>query len=111
MNLFSHIHYGDFPNGGSKWIIFVVLPVILTLYQLHKEINKWKRINDELSEWINKHINLLYTFSVITGLSFTGVKLCTSNLFNLNQFDIPLNEMDLNKFQTKKMYSIVLCEV
>ena len=91
-------------------IIFVVLPVILSLYQLHHEINKWRK-NDDLGQWITENITILYFLSVITGSSFSGVQLCCSNFFNLYQFDMPLNQFELNKFQNKKMYSIVLCEV
>ena len=91
-------------------IVFVVLPLIITLFQLQHEINKWRR-NDDLKQWINENVTLLYVLSVITGSSFSGVEICVSNLLNLHQFDMPLSKMALNNFQTKKMYSIVLCEV
>ena len=91
-------------------IIFVVLPVMVSFYQLHHEMNKWRR-NDDLGQWITENITLLYIVSVITGSAFSGIQLCCSNLFNLHQFDMPLNQFERNKFQNKKMYSIVLGEV
>ena len=94
----------------SVSIVFVILPIIISIYQLHHEINKWRR-NDHLGQWITENITILYFLSVITGSSFSGVQFCCSNLFNLNQFEMPLNAMERNKFQNKKMYSIVLAEV
>ena len=91
-------------------IFFVVLPVIMSLYQLHHEINKWKR-NYDLGQWITENITILYALSMITGSSFCSVELCTSNLFNLNKFDMPLNQMELHNFQNKKICTMVLGEV
>ena len=108
-------HQPEYPSTVPKIslitsIAFVVLPVITSIYQLHHEIYKW-RMNDDLGQWITENITLLYILSVVTGSSFSAVGLCCSNLFNLNQFQMPLNSMQRNKFQNKKMYSIVLVEV
>ena len=91
-------------------IFFVVLPVIISLYQLHTEINKWRR-NDDISQWIKQNITTLYLLSIITGSSFTSVELCTSNLFNQDKFSMPLDQLKLDKFQNKKAYTMVLGEV
>ena len=90
-------------------IIFIVLPILLTMYQLYRAINEWKR-NDELSQWISDNVQILYIFSVLTGSSFAGVALCTSSAFSLYQTSLPLNKTQILHFQTKRMYSIVLLE-
>ena len=90
-------------------ILFVALPLIITLFQLQHEINKWRRNND-LGQWIADNAHLLYFISVITGSSFAGVELCISNLFNLQIFDMPLNQIQMNKFRTKRVWSTILIE-
>ena len=91
-------------------VTFIIIPSTLTLYQLYKAINKWRR-DDKLSQWLSKNTQLLYFISVITGSSFAAIELCTSNLFNLRYFDMPLSEAKLMEFKTKRIYSIVLLEV
>eukprot|EP01084_Bolivina_argentea_P176631 305604_1 len=90
-------------------IAFIIIPMVVTLYQLHTDINKWKR-SDVLSEWLSNNVTLLYMISSICGSAFTAVQLCTSNLFNLTQFDMPLSRIQFNKFQTKRVFSVVLLE-
>ena len=91
-------------------IIFLIVPSLLTVYQLYKSINEWKR-NDKLTQWLSNNLKLLYFISIITGSGFAAVELCTSNLFNLGYFDMPLSKAQVMKFQTKSIYSIVLVEV
>ena len=91
-------------------IVFLALPAVITLYQLHSGIKRWKG-NDELSQWLSNNIKLLYFVSVITGNSFVGIELCTSNLFNLSWFDMPLSRHQLLQFQTNSIFSIILFEV
>ena len=90
-------------------VVFIVLPVVITLYQLHQAINKWRR-NDELNQWISDNVKILYISSIITGSSFAGVALCTSNAFSLYQTSLPLNKTRLLQFDTKRIYSTVLLE-
>ena len=91
-------------------IIFILIPSGLTLYQLYHSINQWRR-NDELSQWLTHNIKLLYIISILTGSSFAGVRLCSSNLFNMAHFDMPISKTKLIEFQTQSIYSIVLLEV
>ena len=91
-------------------IIFILIPSALTLYQLYHSINQWRR-NDELSQWLTHNIKLLYIISILTGSSFAGVRLCSSNLFNMGHFDMPISKTKLIEFQTQSIYSIVLLEV
>ena len=89
---------------------FVVVPSIITLFQLYFTIKKWKR-TDELCQWLSNNVKILYFICVIMGSSFVGVELCTSNLFNMKLFDMPLSRSQLMQFQTKSIYSTVLLEV
>ena len=40
-------------------IIFIVVPILITLYQLYQAISKWRR-NDELNQWISDNVQILY---------------------------------------------------
>ena len=86
------------------------MPSLLTVYQLYKSIDKWRR-DDILTQWLSRNIKLIYFISIITGSSFAAIELCTSNLFNLGYFDMPLSGAQFMEFQTKSVYSIVLLEV
>ena len=91
-------------------IVFIVFPVIITLFQLSHQMKKWQRI-DDIGAWTTDNVTMLYIISVITGSSFAAVQLCTSNLFNMSQFDMPLSKIQIEKYRTKRVYSIVLLEV
>ena len=91
-------------------IIFLIIPSLLTIYQLYKSINEWRR-NDKLIQWLSNNIKLVYFITIIAGSSFAAIELCTSNLFNLRYFDMPLSNAQFMEFQTKSVYSIVLLEV
>ena len=90
-------------------IFFIILPVTITIFQLFLYIKKWKR-NYEVAHWLDRNIALLYILSVITGSSFSAVLICTSSLFNLNKFSLPLDKLNINKYQIKRVYSIVLLQ-
>eukprot|EP01084_Bolivina_argentea_P303040 523149_1 len=92
-------------------ILFIVVPLLLSLYQLHKMMyNKWVKSSDEIKLWIKDNISILFTMSIITGSSFAAIELCHSNLFNLTQFSIPLSKTEINLFKTGRIYSIILFE-
>eukprot|EP01084_Bolivina_argentea_P241163 404927_1 len=92
-------------------VMFIVIPLMLSLYQLHRVIyKKWMRSDDEIKGWIRDNISILFILSVITGSSFAAIDLCYSNLFNLRQFDIPLSKTEISLFKTKRIYSIILFE-
>ena len=63
-------------------------------YQLYHATNKWKR-SDELSRWISDNISILYIVSVLSGSSFAGIAICTSNAFGLYQTSMPLDKTQL----------------
>ena len=107
-------YQSDYPSNSLSSllvasIVFIVFPVIVSLYQLFYHIKKWQR-NDDLGQWITDNITLLYILSVVTGSSFAAIELCTSSCFNLHQFSMPLSQMEINKYQTKRVYSTVLLE-
>ena len=98
----------------SLGILFIILPIILNLYQLQKEINKhWIHDMDNkeaLSVWIQSNIKFLYLFSIFTGSSFTAIEFCNSGLFGLYHFNMGLNKRQLLIFRNKRLYSIILFE-
>ena len=46
-------------------IIFIVIPVGMTLWQLYRQIQKWQK-NDGVSDWITNNVTLLYVLSILT---------------------------------------------
>ena len=92
-------------------IVFILIPMVTTLYQLYSVANKHWNKNDDLRGWLSANLYILYMVSIICGSSFTGIELLRSNLFNLSIFDIPLTKQEALHFQTKKVYSTILLEV
>ena len=96
-------------------VIFIVLPMIINLIQLHNELSKW--ITDpilshtEVPLWILTYVKMLYFISVITGSSFNAVSLLNSNLFQWPIFEMGLSRFHRARFQNKRFFSIVLLEV
>ena len=91
-------------------LIFIIVPISVSFGQLLKQIDKhwWK--NDNTKSWLISYSKILYLLSLFTGSSFTAVKVMNSNLFSLNIFSMDLNKNDLTRYQTKRIYSIVLIE-
>ena len=60
-------------------IIFTVLPVILSLFQLHNSINKTlitnKYAGKIIKHWLKQYSMLLYALSILFGSSFAGILL------------------------------------
>ena len=112
VNVSLHPYY---PTSGltlifNLSIVFITFPTVITLYQLYSAMKRWK-MHDELSQWLSNNVKLLYLVSVISGNSFVAIELCTSNLFNLKWFDMPLSKPQLIHFQTNSIFSIILFEV
>eukprot|EP01083_Nonionella_stella_P083952 232214_1 len=89
---------------------FIVIPVVITLVQLWKHMNKHWMKDDKLRSWLSENTKLLYFVSIMTGSSFSAVELFNSNLFSLEQFDMGLSRSQLMGYQYKRVYSIVLLE-
>ena len=96
-------------------ITFIFIPLILNLYQLHKELSKWL-IDPILSRtespvWILSYMRLLFVVSIISGSSFSAVALFNSNLFQLRIFGMGLSRYHQKMFANKRFFSVVLLEV
>ena len=96
-------------------IVFIFIPVITTLVQLHREISKWL-IDPILSRteaqlWILTYARMLYIVAIISGSAFSAVTLLNSNLFRLNAFSMGLARFHRRIFRNKRFFSVVLLEV
>eukprot|EP01084_Bolivina_argentea_P286052 490640_1 len=90
-------------------ILFIIIPILITLAQLNHEINKHWIKNDQLNSWISKNVKILYCLSILLGSSFASVDVCCSHLFQMDVFSLPIARKRLIGFQNK-IYSLVLCE-
>ena len=88
-------------------IMFIIIPTLITLFQLYRETKKWKENND-LDVWISGNINTLYFLSIIQGSAFAGAELCNSNAFNLERFDMGLDRKQLMDYRAQRIYSTLL---
>ena len=96
-------------------LVFIVVPLVSNLYQLHNEISKWL-VDPILSEtdvplWIFTFTRILYGVAVITGSSFSAVSLFNSNLFQWRIFRMGLSRYHRKRFRNKRFFSVVLLEV
>ena len=89
-------------------LVFIIIPLAFTLYQLYSVSNKHWSKNDDLRGYLSGHLYSLYMVSIICGSSFAGIKLFRSRVFNLSVFDIPLTKQQSLHFETKKVYSTIL---
>ena len=96
-------------------ITFIVIPLILNLFQLHKELSKWLEdpilCRTEAPAWILSFTRLLYFVSIISGSSFSAVALFNTNLFQLKVFGMGLSRYHKTAFANKRFFSVVLLEV
>lgn len=89
--------------------------MIANMWQLHAEIGSW--VSDEalvgtnVPDWTRTNIKLLYLLAILSGSSFSCITLVNSGLFRLNKFSMGLAKYHKSKFQQKRFYSVVLCEV
>ena len=91
-------------------MIFVIIPVCLSLWQLYVAIKvNWIK-NKNVAHWLGEHSSLLYLVSVITGSSFSAINIFTSYIFQLELFNMSLPRNYLMQFRTNRVYSIVFFE-
>ena len=91
--------------------IFIVIPLCITLYQLHVQLKKWEKQSVEFGEWIARNASFLCFTSIITLSPYTAVKLCRSHLFNLRHFAMPLTKLQASKFQSQRLFTVILLQV
>ena len=111
----------DSINSTNDWTpfafvfscFFVILPVIASMFQLHRETKRWMMDDDSrhiVQPWIMKHFHYLYIIAMISGSGFAAVELCNSQLFQLSLFCMNLPQRQTQIFKNKRLFSIVLLE-
>ena len=113
INALSHYNDTDSFQGLLIFIlsvVFILFPIIISLYQLHSASSKYWLYNNRIREWLLSYSKLLYIVSVITGSSFAAIQIFNSNLFGLDIFCMGIPKQYLLSFTTKKVYSIILFE-
>ena len=115
--IFNLVHQPEFMSSVLLQVllvsaaIFIILPVCITLIQLKIQIKKWEKHSIEFTEWISTNASFLMFISIITLSPFTSVKLCTTHLFNLNQFSMPISQLQCSSFQVQRLFSTILSQV
>ena len=103
----------------EKWclfsfgVLFIILPLIGNLIQLHNEIQVW--ISDVYSKhtiqaWIGSYLRVLYMITILFGSAFAAIDICNSNLFHLSIFNMGLNKRQRAIFKNQRILSTVLFE-
>ena len=96
-------------------IAFTIIPLLVTLIQLHKQLSKWVvdpiLARTEAPVWILSFVKFLYVVSIISGSSFSSVMFFNSNLFQWKIFTMGLSKFHQKTFRNKRFFSIVLLEV
>ena len=68
---------------------FVCVPILVSIFQLQKELKKWAHDVDSggiIDSWLLKYFRLLFVVSIVTGSSFTAVRLLNTNLFGWRMY-------------------------
>ena len=94
-------------------VVFIILPLIGNLVQLHKHLQVW--IRDIYSKytvqaWIRFYLRLLYMLTIVLGSAFAAVDVCNSNIFHLQMFNMGLNQRQQATFKNQRILSTVLLE-
>ena len=86
-------------------------PAFGSLFQLYfYSKRKWLK-NDHQRAWLSKYSTVLLLLSIVTGSSFAAVAVLNSYLFKLEIFDMGLTQKEIRKYNTRRIYSIVMFEV
>ena len=93
-------------------IMFMLTSLLLSFLQLHRHMSSWDK-NSTFHEWLStsRHRLALYLLCTLCAGSFSGVRLCGSNLFMMDIFNIPLNKYQCAVFHKKKLYSTLPLQV
>ena len=106
INIYSFLFYSS--------IIFIIVPLVGNLLQLHKQLAKWlvdpilKHTDGPM--WILSYLKILYFVAIICGSSFSAVALFNSNLFQWRLFSMNLSRYHRKAFRNKRFFSVVLLE-
>ena len=94
-------------------VFFVILPLIVNLVQLNREIQVWIQdtySKDRVQAWIRSYSRGLYMMAILCGSSFAAVDIFNSNIFHLSMFNMGLNTRQRALFKNKRILSNVLLE-
>eukprot|EP01083_Nonionella_stella_P078381 214488_1 len=91
-------------------VSFIIIPVMISLYQLHAASSKHWLKDNKIRQWLVQYVAPLYGVSILTGSSFGATFIFNSNLFDMNIFDMGLNKKYLLSWKTKRVYSILFFE-
>ena len=114
-----YLNIDDQLSMMEQWImfgfglLFIILPCIGNLIQLHNEIQEW--ISDVYSKhtvqaWIQTDLRFLYLIAIFFGSAFAAVDICNSNMFHLSPFNMGLNQRQRALFKNQRILSTVVCE-
>ena len=114
-----YFDWDDHLSSNLKFILiacgglFILLPLIGNLFQLHNEIEVW--VCDVYSKhtiqpWVRSYLRFLYMLAILFGSAFAAVDVCNSNLFYLPMFSMGLNKRQKAVFKNQRLLSTVLFE-
>ena len=114
-----YFDWDDHLSSNLKFILigcgglFILLPLIGNLFQLHNEIEIW--VCDVYSKhtiqpWVRSYLRFLYMLAILFGSAFAAVDVCNSNLFYLPMFSMGLNKRQKAIFKNQRLLSTVLFE-
>lgn len=77
-------------------ISFLFIPLIVNLWQLHKQLSRWLTdpilLNTDAPVWILSNLRLLYLISIVSGGSFSAIALVNSYLLQTRIFSMGLSK-------------------
>ena len=108
-----HLDSDNQLSSIEKWTlfgfgaVFIILPSICNLIQLHNEIQVW--VDDIYSKhtvqaWIRSHLRFLYLIAIFFGSAFAAIDICNSNIFHLPMFNMGLNQTQRAVFKNQRIY-------
>ena len=81
---------------------------------MQNEVSKWTRdhilCHTEIPLWITSYMKFVYILAMLSGSSFSAIKLVNSNLLELQIFSMNLSKYHQQLFETQRFFSIVLFE-
>ena len=111
-----NLHHQIEPDKGYDimsyfCMCFIIIPCILSLFQIHYYSQTVWLENDKVMEWLIKYSKFLYIISVFTGSSFTAISIMNSSIFGLSYFEMGLTFKEIIRFRHQRVYSVILFEV
>ena len=118
MDFISDIFFAAMTFESNKLIFFcsiafLFLPLSINAIQLKQAVDGWEQDSENgriVTKWTRSNTKLLCAVTFISGSGFASVKLLNSGIFRMKQFDIGLKNEQMQTFQDKRIWSIVLLE-